>query len=169
MNEPVRLAGPLHTIFTISITSFIYTHQLSSRMTYNSVATQLKDLFVTYIFFLAPFLPPLVSLLFLPTAMLNTESERGGNEEIPRELKRQREKTYLAGFRWPRCNAQVRCLVFTSSYNKPQYFRIISYLIIRTKAYTYTHNSSQIKTDIWISTGLLFALYQVSLNSCNKH
>uniref|UniRef100_A0A673HKF7 Lipopolysaccharide-responsive and beige-like anchor protein n=1 Tax=Sinocyclocheilus rhinocerous TaxID=307959 RepID=A0A673HKF7_9TELE len=27
-------------------------------------------------------------LLFLPTAMLNTGSERGGNEEIPRELKR---------------------------------------------------------------------------------
>lgn len=35
--------------------------------------------FATYIFFLAPFLPPLVSLLFLPTAMLATGSKRGGN------------------------------------------------------------------------------------------
>jgi len=40
---------------------------------------------------LAPFLPPLVSLLFLPTAMLNTGSERGGSKEIPRELKPQRD------------------------------------------------------------------------------
>lgn len=91
VNELVMLAGPLHAISSISSTSFIHTKQISTRTGYNRVTTQSRDSFVTYIFFLAPFLPPFVSLLFLPTAMLNTGSERGGNDEIPRDLKRLRE------------------------------------------------------------------------------